>query len=558
MSTQATVLHPVVMLRVNGEANAAVSAALISFEYTDRIKKRDEARMVFADRERELLDQLDVNATWEVRWGYPGKLSNVRVLTLATGGAAFDDKAGQLTLSFRVTRGRSTSPKASLTEPHRTHIARNWGKTTSSQIAQKIARRHRLKFVGTDSDDEDTAYVQSENLSDYQYLAGLAEDIGYEFFIEGSTLYYRAKPYDQRPSRTLYYFPGGGRDTFLKSFNFEFKTVPVNVKPAAASTAKLPPKNVEELLTQLTDDEHSRLSDIATQLKEDLDIEDASVAETAQLLRVSALTRDVALFGDSSIAQVNAVAATDAAAAELERALNSRALVREGATEALTEVQEAILAQRQQTFNGSKTGDECKDKQNPDLPDGGETPTGGNPASVRYTANLGNGPRGFTRQEGKATSGSGKRLIPPIVTPFGVPLTFPLDATLLTPETQDKKRHRVACATHSKRKDKAVKATMVCVGDPELRAKIVYDVRSTSRRASGLWYAEEARHMITNTYEVTLTCKRGTLKTKGKGKGKDAKKTDPEAPTTRVENIRELSLGNTRYNRTSTREVPIR
>lgn len=565
MSLQGDIRKPVVLLRIGGAAQPLFSERLISFEYTDRIRKRDDCKMVFADSDRQLIETLNIEATWEVRWGYPHRLSNPRVLTLTEGGTGFDDKSGQLSLSFRVTRGKAVS--TTLTEPHRTRIAKTWGTITSTAIAKAIAKRHRLKFVGDESEDkDDTPYVQSENVSDYQYLAMLAEDIDFEFFIENSTLYYRAKPYDERPRRVLYYFPGkaaASSDTVLKSFSTGFKVVPVHVKPSGASDRQLPPKTVEELMSQLNPDEQDRLVGIADELKEDLTIADAVVGETMVAATAAKLNADLALFSGSSDAQIQAARSLRDQTDELSSALAGRRVVYRDVGLAIRDVQEAILAQRQEVHNSSKAGDECKDKNNPDMPDGGDTPTGAHPGAARYEANLAKD-KGFNRVETrKGSKTPSKVVIPPIVMPGGVLLTAPLDATLLTPETSADKRKRLACAKHSQKKDKAVKGTAVCVGDPELRAKITYEIRNVTRRFTGNWYAEEARHTITPAgYEVTLTCKRGTIKNSGKSKKKptnaatNTTNTNAAGGGARVEQIRAMLLGNDRLNVPLTRAVP--
>ena len=103
--------RPTVLIQVNGEPAPEVVAARISFQYTDRIGKRNTAQLVLADPQRKFRDGgLQPDDHYLIAWGYPGNFSRPRDLVLKEWSCNDDTNIGTVSLTLQDT-GRS--PKAS-------------------------------------------------------------------------------------------------------------------------------------------------------------------------------------------------------------------------------------------------------------------------------------------------------------------------------------------------------------------------------------------------------------------------------------------------------------
>lgn len=235
--TYQLVITPVVLLRVEGVVASDLSARVIEMKYSNKIKGGKKKRRLVESCELTISDpqhvftydkRFDADSLWELRWGYPRDLSDVYQFRLKYYEPLFDQDASHAKKLVLMGLGHALTSS---------RVPRNWGRTSTSVIAQRIAQRHGLKAVIDESADQtDTPYVQPVGVSDYQYLADLANDIDFEFFVQNDVLYYRSREtaYAANPrSRFIYGAPG----TLLKSFKPTVKaTSAVNVTARAAST----------------------------------------------------------------------------------------------------------------------------------------------------------------------------------------------------------------------------------------------------------------------------------------------------------------------------------
>lgn len=535
---------PVVLIRRNGGPATELMERRISFRYIDRYGKRDKCQMVFADPDRMLSDTdfLQPDEVWTVRWGYIGELSKARTLVLKKWNPNYDGDFPKVVCELNVSKGRRSK-----TEPHRSRVARVWtdrpkssdprdhpfitqalksanfedkpskggGKSvplTSTQIAKRIAQRHRLKFKGDDADDaSDEPYVQPANMSDFEFLQMLATDIDFEFFIEGDVLYYRAKPYDERPRRVFYFHPKNGEDHILTSFRPTVKVSKKAHKPLGSDT-----KNKDEkAVSDITKIKKSDLN--LTSLQSDILEQEAKVADAQAIAKEKALEFRGSATAAEAQARYPAKAAADA---YLQGQVALLQTIRKDAEAQIQAAQDRVNASKQRKVNGDARGPNCaSDKQKHK----GTTPTG----ELGYFLDLGNERREKVDFVDGPSASSGRRNNPKGMEGAN-------EGTVQTADTSKKKRKKIACAKQQQYQDKAVEAQAVfSPGLPSLRAKVNYEIRGVGARFQGNWYARESVHSITDYYTITMRLKKGVIKKpkkKAKGDKKKEKKAAKQAP----------------------------
>lgn len=543
---QLQIRKPVVLIRVNGELSSDLMNRLVHFRYTDRIHKRDTCTMTIDNRDGRL--QLDPNSVWEVRWGRWGRLGPIRALTIKTITEVFDADIPAVGVELQATRGRTnvagrgTMPSS---EMHRVRIAKNWGKIPSSKIAKAIAKRHRLKAVVEDSEDvDDTPFLQSSNLSDYEYLNQLAHDIDFEFFIEGDTLYYRPQPFDERPTHTLFHAPVR-TDTYLLSFTPEIKVSKVSVKASSASG----PKGKDGKLLESF---------------EDLEKDGLRMREAAELL-ITANTADAVMMhaqkeldkAHSDYTQVSSYVEhiyhqQDADPLLILRMARQANILSRKLQKTMQQydrdqanVVRLIEDTKAEVFKRRTEPPVVADPNCAEAKTEKKTPTGEHAGqkAVQWSA----GDERFVK-----TISIGQPLGSAAV-PEGVAQEqAAVETTIDTPEMSKKKRKRVACAALARYTARAVEAQAVVIGDRDFRAKANYAIAGIPRH-TGAWYAKEAVTEISSDYVVTLSLRRGSLGKISKKKAADTDKKDKkdqeEAPK---KTVREFSAGNARWNRVVT------
>ena len=470
--------RPTVLFQVNGEPAPEITEARISFTYTDRIGKRNTASLSLADPLRFFRDGgLQPDDHYLVAWGYPGNFCRPRDLVLKEWTCNDDDKFPKVNLTLQDT---GKAPKiagkdnSSATELHKNHESRYWGMMTSSDIAKLIASRHGLTAIVENSDDmDDVAQVQPMNTSDYGYLRRLAENIDWEFFIENGKLYYRAKPYNEPPRQEFYYLPQKGNDTLLISFTPKAKVTVVSTNPTGRSVQVAEPP----WILQARDDVSSQAAELFNA--------DTDKAAQALITIVEQAGDDHVTAEDlrAELAQNSSDVSTNLEYQEQMALLTERAQQFQQAKKEFDKGRKGSgkvnLRQKSKVVSADARGNaNCpKGQQN-----SGSTPTGGHvEVEVRGDSPVG-------RSVGSSQS---------VVT---------------TTAGTDKQRQKLACASHSKRKDRAVTASALFIGDPFMRSKVVYKFRNVGTLYEGNWYAKQVTHNLGETYRVTMDLKRGSLK----------------------------------------------
>jgi len=241
---------PIVLIRIGGKPVDELERRRVRFNFHRKHGKPAECKMTFRDTDRALANGalLQPGDVWEIRWGYWGDISAAHVLTLKSWKPNYDANSARVDIVFRVTRGRKSNSLTKQsrygTELEHTFAPKNWGVIQSSEVAKKLARRHNLKFKGSDSGDalKNAPLIQPGNMSDAEYLQQLAFDIDFEVFVEDNTLFYRSKPYNEAPRRVLWYH---GSESYLLSFNPQVKIVSESVEPRWAKSAQLRLKKVQ-------------------------------------------------------------------------------------------------------------------------------------------------------------------------------------------------------------------------------------------------------------------------------------------------------------------------
>lgn len=475
--------RPTVLFQVNGEPAPEITEARVSFAYTDRIGKRNTAALVLADPKRLFRDGgLQPDDHYLVAWGYPGNFCRPRDLVLKEWTCNDDDSFPKVMLTLQDT-GKSPKVKgrnqSAATELHKNHESQHWGMRTSSAIAKIIASRHGLTAIVEDSDDmDDVAQLQPMNTSDYAYLRRASENIDWEFFIENGKLYYRAKPYSEPSRQEFFYLPQQGNDTLLISFTPKAKVTVVSTKPTGKSVQVAEPP----WILQARDD-------VAVQAAE-LFNADTDAAAQALVTIVEKAGDDHVTAEDlrAELAQDSSDVSTNLEYQEQMALLTERAQQFQQAKKEFDAGRKGSgkvnLRQKSKVVGADERGNaNCpKGQQKP-----GSTPTGDARGGI------------VVELRGKSPVGRSVGSVQSVVT---------------TTAGTEKQRRKLACASHSKRKDRAVTASAVFVGDPVLRSKVNYTFRNVGTLYEGTWYAKQVTHNFdpSGTYRVSMDLKRGALK----------------------------------------------
>lgn len=182
---------------------------LVDFSFHRSVRKMDKAIITISNIDLKYANdpRFDQEINLRVRWGYPGGLSSVRDMTVIQVAPNLGAGVPQLVMTA-LDSGQNLS----------TVGARNWGAIQSSDIAREIARRHNLQPDIVPSGDRRSEHrVQTGAVTDYEFLARLADRINYDFWVENQTLHFRPVDTSALPRhRFVYYIDGSST---LKSFH---------------------------------------------------------------------------------------------------------------------------------------------------------------------------------------------------------------------------------------------------------------------------------------------------------------------------------------------------
>jgi len=219
---------PIVLVRVDGAVSADLSARIIEMKYNDNHKMSgkgkgsrkgkkgggahvDKLDLHISDPQHEFTGdpRFAPDARWDVRWGYPNELSEIRWFLLKYYEPIYDHTGiHSKKLTLYGTAHTLTTVKG----------ARNWGRISSSEIANQIAKRHGLRVDIEFTDDQnETAFIQPVDQSDFEFLSELADDIDFLFYVENDVLTYKSRDtaYSESPRQRFVY---GGPGSILLSF----------------------------------------------------------------------------------------------------------------------------------------------------------------------------------------------------------------------------------------------------------------------------------------------------------------------------------------------------
>ena len=115
------------------------------------------------------------------------------------------------------------------------------------------------------------------------------------------------------------------------------------------------------------------------------------------------------------------------------------------------------------------------------------------------------------------------------------------DEVAPTAETSDEAAERTAKGRYRKARAAAIQMTVNMVGDPDMLAKTVFELRIPSQRLAGKYYVTQANHKIAGSYKTTLKIRRdasglnpGIVRGDGvpaEGKKNDERVRDKNQPT---------------------------
>ncbi len=224
---------PVLFLSIDGQDCSDLLRITTSFNYKATTAKGAETKWVMRNDDRRLLDdpRTFTNKVWKFRFGFFNDLSPIITGIVREVSPVYADKrVVTFTLydaSLNISQGSG---------------AKSWGSITSSEIARRIAKANNMEPVVDESNDRPKkAFVQPASVNDLQYLRDLAAEIDFEVFVDGTPprLYYRRKPYEQQPHRTLIYYDDPSEFAYVKSFSPKVKNLgPLSTNVSKANSGK--------------------------------------------------------------------------------------------------------------------------------------------------------------------------------------------------------------------------------------------------------------------------------------------------------------------------------
>lgn len=499
---------PFVVIDIKNADTTFLLDRFISYSYSYNKKKRDSATFSFFDEDRAISNgtYLSINDVWVVRWGWQSSLlSPIVYLVLKKWSTNFDISIPLINCELVVTKG-----KAKLDEVGKYKEGKNWGKLNSSDIAKRIAKKYGLKSDVDDSDDkEDIDYYQPVGISDYAYLQFLADEINFEFKIDGNRLYYKQTSFTTSLKHKFVYLPDEDDvGNTLISFNPEVKVIPKNTKTTGSDS-----KGVDGKITSLGKLNKAQLEE----LNETLKITNAAEAQAnlfveqrtnkllaSQYVLAKNFSEKGLLSPDTLQSAFNAVDATS----DLSYARTQEQQIKTGSLELLELLQEGIY-----NSNVKKPNEDAKDCK----PKNDTSPNKTEEKKAYLELGLDD-----ERSEN-------------LVTPV---------EDIIPSVSSEKKRKKIACAKNTAKIEKAVKANLETLGLPFLKDRDNISILGVGTKFSGIWHITECTHTLSTSYTTTIELKKGSIKSK---KSKDKKKTNTSSDVAvKEEYVLELGLNDAR------------
>jgi len=164
-----------------------------------------------ADWEGTLIDdeRCQPGSVWQIRWGYLDNLSDLITVKVLYFEPDFPE-SGHAKLKLYLTDRQ--------VHINRDSNSRNWGRISSSEIAERIASRHGMEVNTEDSNDtRQRAYVQAATEPDIQFLQRLGARIRFLCYVENNVLHYHRAEWETPAVVELTWY-GGDPYAILQSF----------------------------------------------------------------------------------------------------------------------------------------------------------------------------------------------------------------------------------------------------------------------------------------------------------------------------------------------------
>lgn len=201
--------------RTPGIDLADIADDIVALVYTDGSRRMD--KCVFTLRNPDLKYTNDPRWTggikFALKWGYRNEVSALRLMVVTGAKPTFPQEGMPMISVTAYDLGRDMAHGAR---------PRNWGTRSAADIARVVATEW-----GFDADIEDSgdrrrqARIQPANTTTYEFLRKLADDVGFDFFMDGNTLHFHREDTGAAPSHAFLYYRDG--EGVLQSFEPEVR-----------------------------------------------------------------------------------------------------------------------------------------------------------------------------------------------------------------------------------------------------------------------------------------------------------------------------------------------
>lgn len=197
-----------------------LSSYVLSLEYEEDEKKADELTLTLRNDDLSFFDTplFEAGTALLVGWGYAGALAPMREVVV-------QKITGSTTLKVTA--------RAKSVLLHTKTRVRTFENRTRSEVVRLIAEEHGYGKAQQDIEDTSVrhAVLSQAALTDAQFLKRLADQEGFEFYVDFDGLHWHRRRFGQKPVRVLsYYLPPNVGD--IKSFSLEKD---ITAKPGAVT-----------------------------------------------------------------------------------------------------------------------------------------------------------------------------------------------------------------------------------------------------------------------------------------------------------------------------------
>jgi hypothetical protein len=187
----------------------AINERMISFQFSDHERKKDELKLRFRNDDFAMLENpvFTKGQKLLVTWGWPGQMAVPRrvVVVKVKGG-------NPLEVTAHDTSTLLDKEKKS----------RDWENATASEVVREIAGEYGYhgQFLHVEETTDRTDICQDYR-TDARFLARLARDYGFEFYIDQSGLHWHKRKLEADPVRTFIYRTDPDRGDIIDEPRFD-------------------------------------------------------------------------------------------------------------------------------------------------------------------------------------------------------------------------------------------------------------------------------------------------------------------------------------------------